>query len=207
MAFHDRPIDDVQDELWRWDLQEFDDAKPIPHEARNLPMWLLHYLDHGNGFDKGVLSFQVIHMSIFRMNINQPKKTKNCLTGQESMTCSFFWVAFLPSTPPKKSIRFPPGCPLLVPNRSVFLTRWFNVPPFTITIRTKVKERLVNPWREQCLGFVGVPLYSDSTLVAEFGRFWRTDPMDGGRWGWPDRKEPLQHLVGLCDLYIWFVPG
>lgn len=50
-----------QDELWRWDLQEFGDAKPIPHE---------------------------------------------------------------------------------------------------------VKERLVNPWREQCLGFVGVPLYSDSAAYS-----------------------------------------
>eukprot|EP00913_Durusdinium_trenchii_P017886 g16806.t1 len=28
-------------------------------------------------------------------------------------------------------------------------------------IPEKVKQRLVSPWREQCLGFVGVPLYSD----------------------------------------------
>ena len=92
VAFHDRLIDDVQDELWRWDLQEFGDAKPIPHEARKLPMWLLHYLGHGNGFDKGVLSFQVYNSYVNFQDEYQPtQKTKNCLTGQESMTCSFFF--------------------------------------------------------------------------------------------------------------------
>ena len=72
VAFHDRLIDDVQDELWRWDLQEFGDAKPIPHEAPKLPMWLLHYLGHGNGFDKGVLSFQVYNSYVNFQDEYQP---------------------------------------------------------------------------------------------------------------------------------------
>lgn len=33
-------------------------------------------------------------------------------------------------------------------------------------IPQEVKERLVSPWREQCLGFVGVPLYSDSAAYS-----------------------------------------
>ena len=58
---------------------------------------------------KGFQVFKyIIHMSIFRMNINQPKKTKNCLTGQESMTCSFFWWHFCLTPPKKNPSGFPP---------------------------------------------------------------------------------------------------
>ena len=91
------------------------------------------------------------------------------------MTCSFFLVAFLPNPPPKKIHQVSPRLPFA--GAKPF--RFFHplVEPLPPSFAPKVKERLVNPWREQCLGFVGVPLYSDSTLLGEFGRFWRTDPM------------------------------